>query len=146
MTLKLTAGLVILFVAFALQGWLAANGLRVDLVFPALIAFAFLFPFWEMLFLTLLGVFLLNWQPAASLEILIFAVFPVAVYFSKNVLHWQPWIENLLAIALGNVLLYATLLGRTAFARSASFLIDLAGGLIFGALIFISLRRWDQAS
>ncbi len=94
----------------------------------------------------MLGVFLLNWQPAASIEILIFAVFPVAVYFSKNVLHWQPWIENMLAIAIGNVLLYSIILGHTAFARSGAFLVDLVGGLIFGTFIFVSLRRWGEVS
>ncbi len=146
MTLKLTAGLLILFVAFALQGWLASEGWRLDLVFPALITFAFLFSFWEMLLLTLLGVFILNWQPAASVEILIFAIVPVAVYFSKHILPWQPWAENLFMIALGTLLLYAIVAGSAFMHYLGALTDDLAAGLIFGTLIFASLWRWEKHS
>ncbi len=144
MTFKLSAGLAILFIALALQFWLASVGISIDLTFATLISFAFLFDFWELIILVLLGVFIVNWQPTASLEILIFAIFPVAAHFSSGVLHWQPWIENLIAIMLGFLVLYGAVAGTAFLYHPQAFLTDLVAGLIFSTLIFFPMYRWEK--
>ena len=144
MTLKLTAGLIILFIALALQFWFASAGMDFDFAFAALIAFAFIFDFWELLILILLAVFIINWEPKVSLTILLFAFLPIAAYFSRGTLHWQPWIENLLAIIIGLFTLYLSLAGRSFLYHPETFLIDLAGSLVFGALIFFPMYRWEK--
>jgi hypothetical protein len=142
MTLKFSAGLVILFFALALQFWFASAGVSLDLSFAALISFAFVFGIWELLVLVLLAVFIVNWQPAVSLEILIFSFYPVAVYFSRNLSQWQPWVKNLMAIALGFFVLYLAA-GSVTF-HWREFFMDLTAGLALGLLIFFPLYRWEK--
>lgn len=140
--IKLSAGLLVLFIALALQFWLASAGVRVDLVFAALISFAYLFGFWELLLLVLLGVFIINWQPAPSVEILVFALFPLAAYFCRDLLHWRTWLENFLAIALGFLVLYLAVVPMHFLLYLNSFLLNVAAGIIFSAVIFFPLYRW----
>lgn len=142
MTLKLLAGLVILFIALTLQFWFASAGWYFDLSFAALISFAFIFDFWELLVLVFLAVFIVNWQPRVSLEILIFGLYPIVAHFSRGVIHWQVWIENLVAIFLGFLLLYV-IVGHGSF-NLHLFLMDVAAGMVFGALIFLPLYRWGK--
>jgi hypothetical protein len=137
MKLKFTAGLFLLFIVLIAQFWLATAGIYLDLAFAALISFAFIFGFWELMVFVVLTTFIINWQPAASLEILIFALFPVAVYFSRNIVHWQLWLEDLAAIFLGYFVLYLSVThGRLHW---TPFFIDTGAGLVLGALIFFVL-------
>lgn len=144
MKLKLSAGLVILLIALALQFWFASAGIYLDLAFAALISFAFIFDFWELLILIFLAVFILNWQPAISFAILVFGLFPIVAHFSRGVLHWQPWIENLIAIVIGFFVFYLFLSGTRFLYHPQGFFTDLLGGLIFGALIFFPMYRWEK--
>jgi hypothetical protein len=144
MTLKLTAGLVILFITLVLQFLLASAGIHLNLSFVALICFAFVFEFWELAALILLAVFIINWQPGVSIEILIFALYPVVVHFSRNIVHWQPWIENFFAIFLGFVILYGAVLGRAFLYHPQSFLMEVTTGFIFGAVVFLPLYHWER--
>lgn len=143
MTLKFVAGLTILFIAFMLQFWLASVGWYTDLSYAALISFAFVFGFWELLALVLIAVFIINWQPAPSVEIFVFALFPLVVYFSRNILRSQPWFQDFLAIVIGFSVLYLSV-ARAAFYWNA-FLADLVGGILFASIFFFPLYRWGKA-
>lgn len=142
MRIKLFAGLIILFIALTLQFWFASAGWYVDLSYAALISFAFVFGFWELLLFIALAVFVVNWQPAASMEIILFAAFPIAVHLSRNVLHWQVWLENVLAIFVGFFLLYLAV-SRVGF-NWQSFFIDVIAGSVFGTLLVWPLYRWGR--
>lgn len=142
MRLKLFAGLIILFIALLLQFWLASAGWYIDLSYAALISFAYVFGFWELLLLIALAVFVVNWQPAASMEIILFAAYPIAVHLSRNMLHWQVWLENILAIFIGFFLLYLSV-SLIGFDRQA-FFIDVIAGIIFGTLVVWPLYRWGR--
>jgi hypothetical protein len=142
MTLKFSAGLVILFIALILQLWFASAGVLLNLSFAALISFAFIFGFWELLALILLAVFIVNWQPAASIEILIFAAYPALVHLSRNLSSWQPWIKNLIAIGIGFSVFYAA--SAVSVFPWRLFFIDAASGLVLGALIFAPLYRSER--
>jgi hypothetical protein len=144
MTSKVFAGLVLLLIAFAFQFSLAAANVYIDLSFAALIAFAFVFGFWELVFFVLVGVFVINWQPAASPEILIYALFPFVVHFLRDAFHSQPWFLNLVAIFLGFLAL-AVVVAPAAFPASWQlFLLDLAGSWLFGTCVFFLLCRWGR--
>jgi len=142
--LKLSAGLLILLIALALQFWFASSGIYLNLAFATLISFAFVFDIWELIVLVLIAVFTINWQPAASPEILILALFPVAVHLSRNILHWQPWIENILAVTLGFLVIYFVMDGRSFLNGPYAFLTDLGAGLIFGSLVLFPLYHWER--
>ena len=82
MRLKFFSGLALLLVILLAQVWLASAGIYLDLAFAALISFAFLFNFWELVVYILFTVLLINWQPTVSLEIFIIALFPIIASFS----------------------------------------------------------------
>lgn len=139
--LKLSAGLLILFVAFLLQFLFASAGIFVNLSFAALISFAFVFGFWELLLLVVISVFIVNWEPAASPEILVVAIFPVAAYLSRDIFRWAGWLQNAVAIAAGFfVLAFAASPGMFA-THWQQFLVDVVSGELFGALVFLPLYR-----
>ena len=143
MTVKLSAGLLILFIALVLQFSSAAFGPPLNFAFAALISCAFIFDFWELLVLVLIGVFILNWQPKASVEILIFALYPLATYFSRNISQWQVWVKNLMAILLGNLILYLLVTGTLSPWRI--FTVDTLAWFAFGAMVFSPLYRWEKS-
>lgn len=142
--LKFFAGLVILFIALALQFWFAAAGIYLTLSFATLISFAFIFEFWELLIFVLVGTFIINWQPTASLEIVVIALFPILMNLSRNAFRWRFWVGAPIAIVFGFLLLY-TLAGQVPlFSYWQQFLRDLAAGLAFGALTFFPLYRKEN--
>ena len=138
------AGLVILLIALVLQFWFAAAGIFLDLSFATLISFAFIFEFWELLFLVLFAAFVINWQPAVSAEILVFALFPVVAYGIRKALTWESWFAAPVAIVVGFLALYLIAAPGMFFTRLPLFLLDLAAGLGFGALVFYPLRSWKR--
>ncbi len=144
MTLKLLAGLVLLLIALALQFSLAAANVYLDFSFATLIAFAFVFGFWELAFLALTAVFIINWQPAVSPEILVSALFPFAVFFLRDAFRSQPWFLNLVAIFLGFLTLVVAAAPAALLASWRLFLPDLAAGWLFGTCVFFLLYRWDR--
>ncbi len=142
--LKFFAGLVILLTALALQFWLAAAGIYLTLSFAALISFAFIFNFWELVFFALLGTFIINWQPSASAEIVVIALFPILMNLSRNVFKWRFWVGAPIAIIFGFLVLYAVAVHVSLLEYWSPFLLDLAAGLVFGALTFFPLYRKEN--
>ena len=141
MNFRFLAAVVLLFIAFLLQFFLAAAGIFMNFFFAMLIASAFLFTFWELAVLVLLAVFIVNWQPGVSVEIAVFACYPVAAFFARGLVHLQSWFKNLIAIFIGFFLLYAIFAGRSFLYHPQAFLTDLLGGLAFGAATFFLLQR-----
>ncbi|HEX4103898.1 MAG TPA: hypothetical protein VHZ04_00235 [Candidatus Paceibacterota bacterium] len=141
MNFRFLAGVALLFIAFLLQFFLATAGIFMNFFFAALIAFAFLFTFWELVVLVLMAVFIVNWQPGVSVEIVTFAFYPIAVFFARGLVHMQSWFKNLIAVFIGLFILYVTLAGRTFLYHPQAFLVDLLGGLLFGSVTFFLLRR-----
>ena len=141
--LKFSAGLLILFIVLVLQAWLASAGIFFNLSLAAVIVFAFLFGFWELVALTLLTVFLLNWQPAASVELIVFALLPIAAYLFRNTVSWQPFLALMVAVAAGFAVFYGILSPHMFSAHPGAIVLDIVIGWIMGALIFIPFHRWD---
>jgi len=142
MKFKFFAGLVVLIIALALQFLFASAGIFLDLSFAALICFAFLFDLGEFLVLVLVAVFVVNWQPAVSTELLVFSLFPVAMYFLRRVAPWHSWVAIPVAVVLGTVLFYF-LASHGAFPVRAFFM-DVCAGLLFDALVSSALRKCNS--
>lgn len=141
--MKFIGGIIILFAALTLQFSLMSAHLSINLAFATVISFALIFDFWEFLALDLLAVFILNWEPAASTEILIFALYPILVHFSRNLAAWHAWLKNLAAVFAGFILLYVLVAQAEFFGFLRPFLTDAAGGLLWSALVFSPLYRWE---
>ncbi|HVN26130.1 MAG TPA: hypothetical protein VMT99_00550 [Candidatus Paceibacterota bacterium] len=139
--MRFILALLFLALAFVLQFWFATLGVFVNFVFAALVAFAFLFDIWDVLFFLLAAIFIINWQPALSPELLIFAAVTVAAYLAHRYSKWEPWAASLAFIVLGLFTLYLAVAPRFLVADFGSFVIDVAGCLMFGGIVFGVLNR-----
>jgi hypothetical protein len=137
--LRFLAGLGILAIALYAQSFLAAAGWHFNLVLAALIAFAFSFDFLEVLALDLLAIFSLNWQPAPSAALLIFAVIPLAIFFVSNSVRSEPWIGVIVATLLGFFVFYITLAPSQLLHHAALFFEDAILCLLFAETIIVAL-------
>ena len=142
MTLKFLAGFIVLLIALILQFWFAWAGVPIDFSFAALIAFAFIFDLSQLVVLILFAMFVLNWQAAASPEILVIAFFPAAAYFCRDLIHWEPWIQALGTIIFGFVVL--SLAADYHAFHPESILVDACGALLFVAAVFFPLHAWHD--
>lgn len=143
MKTRFLAGLAVLALALMLQFLFVDAGVQGTFSYAALIGFAFVFGFRELVFFVLLAVFMVNWQPAASPEILVYALYPFVVLFCRNFLHWQVWLEGLLAIIIGFMALYLAI--SPASLAGSAFFTDVILGAIFCSAVIVPLHRWGKA-
>lgn len=141
MRLRFILAILILLFACALQFWFASAGAFVNFILAALIAFAFFFDVWELLVLVLFAVLVVNWQPAPSVDIFVFAIIPIAAFAFHKAFRWSPWAGVPVAIVVGFLLLYLAIAPAMFLADWEPFLTDLFGGLVFGGLVFVTLDR-----
>ncbi len=139
MSVRTIGGLLILLVALALQFFLASAGVYVNLAFAALITFAFLFDGWALALFVALAVFLVNWKPSVSREILVIALYPFATYWSRNLLTWRTWAKNFLAILIGFILLYFVATHGRIGPHFAGAFMDVAAAEIFSFILVMAL-------
>ncbi len=131
-----------LFVAFAIivqVGLGSVSGVWIDVVLAALITAAFFVDLSELILLISLSVFILNWQPAFSLEMLFLAVLPIAAFFFHKRIPFKPWLANVVVVFLGILILYLLLGLGLLFRDPAFFLWDTAGSLLAGIFVFQGL-------
>jgi hypothetical protein len=133
--------LLILILASGIQFWLAGGGIFFNLVLTALIVFAFFFDFWEMALFVLFGVLVVNWQPAMSMEIFLFAFIPLLIFALHGAFRSQRWVTVPIAITCGLFVFYIVIAPHFFLNDPVAFLEDLFGSLIAGELIFWVMYR-----
>jgi len=141
MNLRFIAAIAVIFLACIVQLWLSSIGIIANLILVSLVSLSFLFGFWELIFFILLALFIVNWQPAPSEEIILFALIPIGAYLLRKFSSWQAWVGNLIAICGGLVIVYGVLDFSMITANVGTFFMDLALGLLFGAAVFSILNR-----
>jgi hypothetical protein len=141
MRIRSILGILILLLACALQFWFASANVFVNFILAALIVFAFFFDIWELVIYILFAVFVVNWQPGLSIDIIVFAIIPVAAYAFHKVFAWAAWAAAPVAIICGFVLLYLAVAPAAFLGNWELLLTDLFGGLVFGGLVFLTLDR-----
>ena len=139
--LRSILALLILLLACALQFWFASAGTFIDFILAALIAFAFFFDIWELLVFILFAVLVVNWQPAAGVDIFVFGIIPVAAYAFHKLFALAIWVAVPASIVAGFFLLYLLIAPGTLLGAGELFLMDLFGGLLFGTLTLLTLDR-----
>jgi hypothetical protein len=138
--LKFFSALAILILALFLQFFAASIGWHFNLALAALIAFAFaLDDFWEVLVADLLAVLILNWQPAISGTLILFALIPLAAFAFRKLIHSIAWIGTLAAIIVGFSAFYVFTAGTIFLPNIVSFLADVIVGAVAGELIVFAL-------
>jgi hypothetical protein len=139
--LRSVLAILILLLACALQFWFASAGVFVNFILSTLLVFAFFFDVWELLVFVLFAIFVLNWQPGASVDIVVFGLIPFAAYAFHKVFAWTPWAGIPVTIVCGSLLLYLAIAPATFLGSWQFFLADLFGSLVFGGFVFLTLDR-----
>lgn len=142
--MRFIVAFLFLALAFVMQFWLASFGVFVNFILAALIAFAFLFGIGDLIFFILLAIFVVNWQPAWSLEIGLFAAIPLAAYALHRYTDWEAWAANSFALIAGLFILYLTVAPSRFLSDWKIFLVDLAASFILGTAIFAALNRREN--
>lgn len=142
--MRFILALLFLMLAFVMQFWFASAGISVNFIFAALIAFAFLFDLWDLIFFILLAIFVVNWQPAWSPELVVFAAVPLGAYFLHTYSTWEAWAANIFALIAGFLILYISLAPGQFLPNIRVFFLDLTVSFIFGNIAFAALNRRES--
>lgn len=144
MKFRLIIAVLILFLSCALQFWLGTAGVFVNLILASLVAFAFFFDFSEMIVFILFAIFVVNWQPAFSIEMALFALIPIAAFVFHKFFAWSAWSGIPVMIVGGFLLLYLVVAPHAFIGNLAVFVLDLIGSLIFGELVLVALKKAER--
>lgn len=129
---------VVLFLQIELSYFLS---FRPNLILAFLIAASFFYNLGEILALALFSIFMLNWQPSLSFEILIILVFPVLAFYLRRVFPWQNWLNNLVLIFIGLVIFYLAVNPFVFSFDNLKFQGEIIASLISGSINFAVFRR-----
>jgi hypothetical protein len=132
---------LILIFACALQSWFASFNIFIDLILATLIAFAFFFDITELLVFILFGILVINWQPAISIEVILFGIIPLLTFGFYKMFALILWAAVPIAIVVGFLIFYITVAPGMFFANGYQFLMDVFGALIFGEFVFLALTH-----
>jgi len=130
-----------LALAFVLQFWFTSFGIFINFSFATLIVLAFLFDIWDVLFFVLAAIFIINWQPAPSWELFVFAAVPFGAYAIHHYSQWEAWVASLASIVIGLFILYIAIAPQLFLANAGAFFTDLFACMVFGAVVFGALNR-----
>lgn len=138
--MKYLSAILVFILALLLQIWFAPGGMRGDFVLAALVVFAFLFDFWELVAFILLGIFLLGSSPYPDVTAFMFVVVPLAVYFARRRFSLEPWLGAAAGIAAGVVVFYAVTAPVSAFHAAAFLSLDILACILFGELVLCGIE------
>lgn len=133
----------ILVLAFGVTLQLFAGntfGIWINFALAALITAAFFVSFLELVVLILFSVFMLNWQPGFSFELLVFSLLPLAVYFAHKLLPFKPWLGSLVAVITCLICFYLLVSPWSLIEAPNILFIDIVFVLMFSAASFKGLR------
>lgn len=123
-----------------------ARGVWFNFALAALISLSFFLDFFEILFLTLLTLLALNWQPGISFEFIIFGALPIGSFLLRKFLPFEPWAGSMLLSCAGIIFFYA-LFGIHVITRNpALFLGDILASLAYSAVVFKAMTLSFKAA
>jgi hypothetical protein len=123
---------------------LGSAGVFINLILATLIAFAFFFDFFEMSVFVLFSLFVVNWQPAFSIDMALFVVIPFAAFIFHKFFAWSAWAGIPAMIVGGFLLLYLVVAPHMIVTNFAAFVLDMIGSLLFGELVLIALKKAER--
>jgi hypothetical protein len=141
MRVRFICAVILLLLACWLQFWFAGLGVSINVIFATLIVCAFFFDIWELVALILVGMLIINWQPALSLELILFALIPLAAFALHHFFDSQPWIAAPVGIICGLLILYVAIAPEIFLPHFIVFCEDVFGSLVWGVVVYSALAR-----
>lgn len=138
---KFASVLLILLVAVLVQVEFGCDlGYGCDFVLAALIGAAFFLDFLELVILILLSIWLLNFEPAVSVEMAGLAILPSLAFWGKRLLPGKSWFINMGFLFFGILIFYAASNFGLFLGNLGAVFGGAVGGALFGVLVF---RGWE---
>lgn len=137
--------LIAIIISFAFVSFLqiimqSRFGWSFDFALGFLITATFFLGFLELVFLLLISVVILSWQPGISVDLLLLFFLPLIFYGARYIFSWESWVANIVFNISGIIIFYASM-GLKAFSDNWIFLVnDILGTVIFASLIFFVLE------
>jgi hypothetical protein len=141
MRIRFILAILILLLACGLQFWFASAEVFINFILAALIVFAFYCDIWELIVFVLFAILIVNWQPAVSVDIIIFGIIPIAAFTFHKIFAWTLGAGIPVAIIGGFLILYLLIAPAALIPGWEQFFIDLLGGLLFGGAVFFAFDR-----
>lgn len=144
MKFRFVIAILILLLACGLQFLFASAGVFINLILAALVAFAFFFDFFEVAVLVLFATLVVNWQPAFSIEIMLFILIPLVAFAVCTFFSLTPSIGIPAVIAGGFLVLYLAAAPGAFIGNLSIFALDLIVSLLFGELVLAALKKAEK--
>ncbi|MEK7181486.1 MAG: hypothetical protein AAB738_04130 [Patescibacteria group bacterium] len=136
---------LVFLVIFLLSIFLGVYGFfKTDLVLVFLLVLASFVGFWEILTFGMLAVFLMNWQPWVSLEMIMLLILPLGVNLGHRFLPGRPLLQSFFINFLGVMIFYAVLDAPRMLNNLGLFLSFIFADIIFGGAIFLVFSNYSR--
>jgi hypothetical protein len=104
------------------------------------VVLAFLADYFEFLFLSLFGIFLINFKPGFNFEIILFFLILQLAYFVLKIFHFENWFALLILLISSIFLFYGFLNYHFILDYPIYFIYDILISFIFALILFWSLK------
>ena len=139
------AALLMVAVAVVLQlKFGSVIGYGHDFVLAALVGAAFFASFSELLVLVFFSIFILNWQPGVSVEMLAIFILPVVTFLGRGALPGKPWFTSVGFLIFSILLFYMAADFNGLLRNFSEVIISAFFGVLFGVLVFHFLRYFYE--
>ena len=137
------AGFLLVVIGLFLQFLIGdVRGIWICFPLAALIALSFFLSFYEILFIDIFALFVAQWQPTISFELVVLGALPVCSYLARKVFQLEPWAGNILFTFFGVAGLYALIGVRVLTHNTPLFFLDLVVSLLYSVLVFKAMSSF----
>jgi hypothetical protein len=133
--------LIIILAVILEQKFFAFGGVGFNFLLINLVVLSLFASYLEIVFLSLFGIFLINYAPQINKEIIILFILPQIVYFFAKKFNWQSWFAFFVFGILSFLAFYFLINFNFIFKNSFYFFYDLAVSFGWGILLFLILKK-----
>lgn len=131
--------IIVLAVILQLKLGLVFN-YKFNFLLGTLIALVYFTNYLELVFLDLVGIFLINWKPSLSLEIVLLFLIPQFFYLFFKKIKWNNILTLSFFLIFGNILFYILINYKFLVDYSFYFFYDFIANSLFSLLLFYCLN------
>jgi hypothetical protein len=133
--------LVVLFAVILEQKIFAFWGKGFNLFLISLVVLAMFSSYLEIIFLSLLGIFLINYAPQINKEVIFLFFWPQIIYFFSKKFDIENWISFLILSALSFISFYFFINFSFIFKNFIYFFYDFILSFCFGLILFLIFKK-----
>lgn len=143
--LSIQKQIILLFLIFLVVFLQVKLGLFLNYYFnfllSTLIILAFFIDYIYLIFLSFIGIILINWEPKINLEMALLFLIPQLFYLISKKIKLESWLMLIISLTFGFVLFYIILNYQFILNYTLYFLLDILINIIFGLILFYYFQK-----